>query len=231
MTSAALGQVQSLDSELDRARRQLRDLEAQLADQTAVESARAAERRAEAEAAAAHATLRDRELELTALETRIADLERKLYSGQIQNPKELGSYERELQMFKLNQGRTEDTVLRLMESVEHAESHSAEARRARETAEGERGAAAARWSRELEELGAQVTEQTARLAGLRSGVDADTLARYDRLRKRMPLAAAPVRHGACAACGIGLSADVIERARAEDDAAICDNCGRILYGG
>ncbi len=230
MTSTALGRVQALDSEHDRARRQAADLQARLTDRTDVEALRETERRAAEAQTAARAKLRDRELELATLETRIGELERRLYSGHIQNPKELGSYERELQMFKLNQGRIEEDVLGLMENVERADAAAGEARRAREAAESEWTASAAQWQRELDALGAQVAEHAARLVAMRSTIDADILARYDRLRKRMPLAAAPVRHGACAACGIGLSADVIEQARAEDTAAVCDNCGRILYG-
>ncbi|MBI5877719.1 MAG: hypothetical protein HZB53_08720 [Chloroflexi bacterium] len=223
--------MQSLDAENDRARKQALDLEAKLTGNTEVMAALAAEQRAVATLQVKRAALRERESDMKSLETRMADLEQKLYGGRIQNPKELGSYERELHMFKQNHGRIEEAVLSLMDETDQAERDASAAREAREAAESVRAHAGATWREELDLLRAQIVERDEVLRALRRDASVETLDFYDRLRKRMPTSAAPVRHGGCAACGIGLSADVVERAHAEDEVAVCDNCGRILYVG
>jgi len=231
VTGTAIGALQALDTENDRARRQVRELEARIADDANAEAARAAEQQAGEALRTRREVLREREAELKSLESRMGALDQKLYSGKVQNPKELASYERELQMFKQNRDRLEETVLGLMDESEQAERAAGDARAAREQAEADRQDACRGWQAEVDVLNAQIAERSARMTPVRAAIGIDTLDSYDRLRRRMPMAAAPVRHGVCAACGIGVSADVQARAQAEDDVALCDNCGRILYAG
>jgi hypothetical protein len=90
-----------------------------------------------------------------------------------------------------------------------------------------------------EALGAAVAEIDAALAGLdrrrdeaRSGVEANGLANYDRLRAQLGVAVARLVGKMCGGCHLDLSAAEIdtlrESAAAGSGAADCPQCGRIL---
>jgi PTS system nitrogen regulatory IIA component len=53
--------------------------------------------------------------------------------------------------------------------------------------------------------------------------------RYQRLRKRFPLAVVPVLAGACAPCGMMLPVAVVNAAKAGTEIQTCPHCGRFLY--
>jgi PTS system nitrogen regulatory IIA component len=53
--------------------------------------------------------------------------------------------------------------------------------------------------------------------------------RYQRLRKRYPLAVVPIVAGACAPCGMVLPVAVVNAAKAGDELQTCPHCGRFLY--
>src|SRR5438094_558282 len=105
MTHPALAALQHVDTEIDAARKRLAELDALLADHSALDALAEAARSAEAAAAAKRGQLRDSELELKTLETRIGEIDKRLYSGRIQNPKELENLDREVRMFRDHQGR------------------------------------------------------------------------------------------------------------------------------
>ncbi|MEP7200083.1 MAG: hypothetical protein ABI874_09715, partial [Chloroflexota bacterium] len=89
MTQATLAQLQAVDGELDAARKRLRELDQLLAERHILDAADTTARAASAVAAERRSQLRDRELELKSLETRIAELDQRLYGGRIRNTKEL----------------------------------------------------------------------------------------------------------------------------------------------
>jgi mannitol/fructose-specific phosphotransferase system IIA component (Ntr-type) len=53
--------------------------------------------------------------------------------------------------------------------------------------------------------------------------------RYQRLRKRYPLAVVPVVAGACAPCGMVLPVAVVNGAKGGEELQTCPHCGRFLY--
>src|ERR1700687_5005998 len=98
---------------MDTLRKQRAEMEKLFADRSARERTEVEAHDAAARASDSRARQRDRELELTSLETRIAELDRRLYSGRIHNTKELESLSNEAQMFKENKLKLEETVLSL----------------------------------------------------------------------------------------------------------------------
>jgi predicted nucleic acid-binding Zn-ribbon protein len=71
-----------------------------------------------------------------------------------------------------------------------------------------------------------------RLEGLRAQVGAATLKRYDRLRQKYVVAAAPLAGSRCDGCHLDLSAAEVDIVRAESakagSIADCPQCGRLL---
>ncbi len=229
MTSPLLGQLQSLDSNTDRARERVAEIERLLADHAALNTAEANARAAHDIANERRAQVRDRELELKTLETRIADLDQKLYSGRIRNAKELEGFERESRMFKQNRDKLEGIVLGLMDASDGSEREAQVVLQTLESVRGTRAQSELQWQHELDELRAQVSQWERTRDNLSAEISDDDLRVYDRVRKRNATAVVPVRGQHCGACSINVSTDVLERARDEATLVQCDNCSRILY--
>jgi len=228
MTQAGLAQLQRLDTEMDALRKHRAEIEKLVADRSALERAEAEAHDAAAKASDSRARQRDRELELTSLETRIVELDRRLYSGRIHNTKELESLSHEAQMFKENKRKLEETVLSLMDETEQAERTADIAQRGAEAARRERLQAEGEWQAELARLRTEVEALESRAARLRSAVLPDHLETYDRMRRRGGLVVVRARGHNCGACGVELSARVLEQARDDNMLPTCDNCGRVL---
>jgi len=57
----------------------------------------------------------------------------------------------------------------------------------------------------------------------------DVADRYQRLRKRYPLAVVPITGGACAPCGMVVPVALVQAVKACEQLQTCPHCGRFLY--
>lgn len=173
-----------------------------------------------------HARL-EGEVELA--DQKIAREEQRLFSGNVSNPKELGSLQAEVAMLKRKKGELEDTLLEVMLQKEQAEETVGRLGE-------ERRASAA----EAEELSTKVTALTGEIEGelaahgaargeIATALPDDLLSVYDRIREsKGGVGAAALEAGTCQGCHTKLPAKEIERLRAEGGLQRCDNCRRIL---
>jgi predicted nucleic acid-binding Zn-ribbon protein len=228
MTHPSLAALQLVDTELDTARRRLTELDALVANHSALDSLVEVARSAESDATLRRGQLRDRELELQTLETRIGEIDKRLYGGRIQNPKELENLDREVRMFRENRGRLEESVLQLLELSEHADVEALAKLNQLEIAQAERERDMNFWQAERELVGAKQLTLNAKASALRQQADSSQLDVYDRVRRRNTLAVTTVHGQQCGVCGITLPVAVVDRARDPDAIAQCDNCSRIL---
>jgi uncharacterized protein len=228
MTHPSLATLQLVDTEIDAARKRLAELDALVADHSALDALAEVVRSSESSAAVRRGQLRDRELELKTLETRIGEIDKRLYSGRIQNPKELENLDREVRMFRENQSRLEESVLQLLELSERADVDALARRNQLEIAQAERERDTNVWQAERELVTAQQQALAAKVSALRQQADSSQLAVYDRVRRRNTLAVTTVHGQQCGVCGITLPVAVVDRARDPEAIAQCDNCSRIL---
>lgn len=190
--------------------------------------------------------------ELIAAQTIVSDLEREqakadadvdlvrqrsrkdrelLDSGSINDPKQLQSLESELQSLAKRQSDLEDVELEVMERLEgaqaavtHLEGELAAAR-----AEVERLTAAV--AQAESEIAAERVEVEAERARLASGVSADLIELYDKIRAdHAGRGAARLHRGRCDGCRIDLPPTEIAalKAAAEDEVLRCEECRCIL---
>lgn len=188
---------------------------------------------AEAGANAADAARLQRrvEAELALLESKVAELDAKLYSGAVTVPRELQAMQMEGEAMRKRRASLEDEVLEAMSAREIVDEQVAEleSRRAQLDREGVRLQAAvaegqADVERDLE------TELAARQEAV-TGIPADVAALYEQLRARLGgVAAAPLVNGRCGGCHLALPATEIDRLRKEppDILVRCEQCERIL---
>lgn len=147
------------------------------------------------------------------------------------DPKALEAMQHELVSLERRISELEDVELEVMERLESAQSELDAVRRTLAGISAEGSAA----QRSRDERSAAIREQQAETAAERkvtaSGVPADLLALYDRLREsKGGVGAAALRQRRCGGCGIELSpADLNAiRAKAVDEVVRCEECSRIL---
>lgn len=225
-----LYQLQLLDSELDQTNQQLAQVTAAMGESEALKQARAAVEAAEKELLAARTTLKDLDLEVSSLVTKINQQEKLLYGGQKMSPKEAANLQDEVASLKRWQQKREEVLLEAMVAVEEAEAAS-------EQAAADLATIQAQWSIDQEELTRQkialegkVADLSVRRPALVERIDPADLTEYDRLRtKRAGRAVAAVKNGTCQGCGVGASQRKVQEARAGAELVYCGTCGRILY--
>jgi predicted nucleic acid-binding Zn-ribbon protein len=206
-----LAELLATEDELARLEALLADVEAKAADPAKVQ--------------------RRLEGELALLESKVSELDAKLYSGVVTVPRELQAMQTEGDAMRQRRAALEDEVLEAMSTRETLDEQVAdlEDNRRRLDAEGVRLRAAvaeaqAAVDRDL------ATELAAR-ADAATLIPADVQALYEQLRSRLGgIAAAPLVNGRCGGCHLALPATEVARLRIEPAETLvrCEQCERIL---
>ena len=226
---AELLSLQDIDLELDKELARLSEIDEALGESEELTQARAT---AEEKAAVVHALrVEQKELELSADETRnkAAEVEKKLYSGSVKNPKELQDYDADLKSLREETKRRDEKLLAMLVQVDEAETELATANETLSAIETE-------WSNGQESLlqeKAAIEPEVARLQALRAeeavGFERNLISLYDLLRERRGgRAVAKVERGMCQGCRISLPMSVLQRARTGVGLIQCVSCERIL---
>ncbi len=196
---------------------------------------------------------RDGELrdELTVLEAQESDLKReqakaeadveqvrsrverdrsRLDAGQVSSPRELENLQSEIISLGRRQSDLEEIVLDVMERREEAERRRGALTAERGELAQQREDVGARRDAALAEIGGQVDKAAGLRAGVASGVPADLLELYDKLRAQHGVGAAMLRGGRCEGCHLSLNAVDLAayRAAGPDEVLRCEECRRIL---
>jgi predicted nucleic acid-binding Zn-ribbon protein len=226
----SLYQLQLLDTNLDQTRKELVEVKAALGESEALKQARAAVASSEEVMHQAQTKMRDLELGVNGLATKITQQEKLLYSGKTMSPKEAANLQEEVASLKRWHGTREELLLEAMMAAEEAEEafRASQARLAEVEAGWSADQAALRQKQgELENKLAELQE---RRPTLTASLKAEDLAEYDTLRrKRAGRAVTIVKNGVCQGCGIAVSQGKLQRARADQELMFCGTCGRILY--
>ncbi|HEV2758902.1 MAG TPA: C4-type zinc ribbon domain-containing protein [Acidimicrobiales bacterium] len=226
--------VQDHDTAADRLRHRRQTLP-ELAELRACEDelARLETTMAQVGAGAAEAARLQRRVEgeLALLESKVSELDAKLYSGAVTVPRELQAMQTEGDAMRQRRASLEDEVLEAMGARETLDEQlgQLESRREELDREGVRLRAAvaegqAGVDRDLE------AELAARQAAA-AAIPADVTALYEQLRARLGgVAAAPRVNGRCGGCHLALPATELDRLRKEpaDTLVRCEQCERIL---
>ncbi len=223
----ALQALQRADKEIETTRQRIRALQAELADEGALTTARARAGAARDELAAAEKAVRDGETTLERLDRAIAMLSKRLYDGSIHNAKEVASVEDELRHRRDERGATEDRVLAGMERVEEAQAAHSSAGAASTAAEGARATRVPALKAEGRDATARLKTLQEQRAALAAAAPPPILARYDRVRAVTQPAVVALNHGNCGGCGVAVHT-ALQQKIAADELIQCLNCGRLL---
>jgi predicted nucleic acid-binding Zn-ribbon protein len=169
--------------------------------------------------------------ELAATEGRIADLERRLYSGVVTVPRELQAMQADLESLRRRRSALEDEVLDVMAAREPVDAEVAALEAERDRLDGEGARLRALVAEAQAGIDADLAGEETRRAEAAIGLPADLTALYERLRTRYGgIGAAPLVGARCGGCHLTLPATEVDRIRREPPDALvtCDQCGRIL---
>src|SRR5262249_53932738 len=215
--------------ELDAARARQKAIEAALGDDPAVRKAQQERAEAETQVQAARKATQNLENDNQTLAAKLAEVDGRMYSGAVTNPKELQDLQNEVASLRKRRSALEEKQFEALLSAESAEARQAETQHNLERAEASSAEAHGSLRDEREKLRANETRlQTNREAAL-SGIPPDDLAMYTRLRQsKKGRAVSQLDEGACTTCGVAPSSSRIQDARQGAQLVLCGNCGRIL---
>ena len=186
---------------------------------------------AEARLAAATTQQTNLENELAATEDRIAEINRRMYGGEVSASRELQAMAAEVEQLQHRQSQLEERVLEAMEAREPVDTEVAALR-----AEATAMAAEARRLQEAiavaeGEIDAELAAEESQRSTQAQGVADDLMRTYERLRAKLGgIGVSRLVHGSCSGCHLTLSASELDRVRHEQDDTLvyCEQCGRIL---
>lgn len=222
--------LQNLDTKIEETREALRSAEERLSQNEVLKAARTSVGHIEETVRRSRAELRELELDVGDLESKISSTEAALYGGEVSNPKELASMQQELDYLRRRQGSVEEETLSLMAQVEEHE-------RELEAAKQRLGEEEQRWQQLQRELG----EESRQLRFEREALEAerDDIARsvpesdlslYQNLRRQKSgQAVALLEKGICQGCRVALPTSMAQKVRRGDELVRCSSCQRILY--
>jgi uncharacterized protein len=224
-----LRHLQSLDQERDVKIRRSQEIDQLLANDSKLASAHNARDSEEKQLAQLRASLNDRELESKTLDAKIKEIELRLSSGRVTNPKELASLERDRQMHLRNRSELDGAMLEQMDAIERAQKKSSGSSVALKQIESQRATEIQKLERERKSLTARLAELEGMIARTRSAIDTQALATYDRLRSaKAGSALALLKKDTCAACGMQIPMALVSRIDEGEELVFCPDCGRIL---
>ena len=225
-----LHDLQELDWEVSAREKSLAEVRARLADDSAIVEAKKRIEQLEPRLAQPVAARRELGLTVQQLEEKLNTIEKRLYGGEITNPRELSAYEAERTILQRHRSAEEERLLELMVEIEDIQSDRDEAQQhlgrleaEREVERAELLEAEKRLVGELDRLGQARSEMTPQVPG-------SALSVYESLRKsRNGYAVAKVERGMCQGCRIGLPTRELQQVRSSQDIVQCNSCRRILY--
>jgi len=145
------------------------------------------------------------------------------------NEREVNAAQREIDMIKGAVQIREKEILQLMETVETLKkSIAAKEEQFRELEEGFK-AREAETKAQIEKIEAERAAHVAQRAAIEQRIPRETLALYDRIRRRKPQAMVEVIQGNCQGCHLQIPPQIFNEVQRGERVLQCPNCTRIIY--
>ena len=169
------------------------------------------------------------EHEVETLVEKAAHERSRLFGGQVVNPKELESLQREVANIDERRSKLEDELLGILERRDELERRATVASEDRDAARAKADALGGEAEAELVQLAAEREGLAAERVPAAAAVDAEVLALYDDIRAhKQGIGAAELIDSVCQACHERLSALEVERLKKATETGRCEHCRRIL---
>jgi predicted nucleic acid-binding Zn-ribbon protein len=225
----ALYRLQLLDIDLSEQLSKLREAQGLVGESQELLSARRAHEEATTRLATCETRLRELEMDLEAINSRISATEQRLYSGRVTNPKELAGLQQDHDHSKRSREKLEDEVLLALECIDEYEQAVAEGSVRLERVETKWRDEQVRLAKQIEHLQARVPVLKKDRAEVASHVEASHLALYQELlSKKGGRAVALLVAEMCQGCRVTVPSSTAQRVRRGQELVTCTTCGRVL---
>jgi predicted nucleic acid-binding Zn-ribbon protein len=222
--------LQQLDTQLDKSRARLSEIDRALNDSSVMQRAIAQAEKAEKHFQQSQIALKHAEQDVETQQTKITNNQRALYGGAVTNPKELEDLQMESAALKRHLATLEDVLLEKMVAFEDAEDQHKQAQSQLETTRQETADENVELTKEQAVLLDKVAQLSAERDEASAPIDPESLALYLKLREsKAGIAVSEVVDNSCKACGFNLTAAQAQAARSPNKITTCESCRRILY--
>ncbi len=168
-------------------------------------------------------------LEADSQKERSESLNSQLYGGEITNPRDLESLEREATTVRLLAEQHEKALADITGKIEEAQNRKTELKSQLDEARTAWGIRQSKLQAAIKALEEERTGFEGRRAKLTEGLDPTSLQHYESLRKtKGGLAVAKVERGLCQGCRMSLPTHQQQRVRNGRQTVLCSSCGRML---
>ncbi len=224
-----LKQLQALDGELYRLKRQQRDKPKELEQVNARVAAQAARTKAaEDQLKALQLAQKEREVELQTREASVRKLQSQLF--QLKTNKEYTTMQREIDSIKTDNSVLEETILKGFDAIDQAGKERQREQGALAETQTAQRAEQVRIEGEQAALGEQISRLEQGRSGLTPNVPREALTVYERILSiREGLALVPLLNDACGGCYRKMTPQVVNEVYLKAKLVTCESCNRILY--
>ena len=224
-----LFQLQSLDSTIGEAILRLKEIQLQLNDKSSLEKSLTVLDAIKNGHERAKRLQRETERETQRLEERRSQINKKIYSGEITNPRELSAFEDEITNLNALIERADDALLLQMEESDKYDDGLEKASTKHEAVRKQHESLSGELQTEREELSALIERDTPVRDTTRNLLSAETLRIYDSIRKsRDGIAVSSVESNRCSTCRINIPLQMIQKLKSTSEFVYCNSCRRIL---
>jgi predicted nucleic acid-binding Zn-ribbon protein len=228
--AAQLFQLQQLDLELDRLSAEMQAVATALQGNAELQKRRAEYEIAQQQLQTGLLAQKEAEWTLEDINNRLKAQEQRMFSGSVNNTKELQSLQNEAQRLRAQQSHQEETTLEVIDAAEALQEAAQRRLNALQKAEEA-------WQQESSTLVSRRDQFAVRQQELQSkrslhaaSIDQGVLARYEAMRRtRQGRAVSKVEQNACQWCRVILTPSELQHVRISAELQTCTNCGRILY--
>jgi len=226
-----LYQVQNIDSEIDRVSSRLIEIQESVQKNSRIASAEKILEKTKSKLIIRTNDFNQINDQIEKMKIKKSQSQSSLYSGKIQNPKELEDLQLEIASLEKSVGSLEESLMQALVSFDQAEKQLDAAKDGLKKVRSE-------FATELAMLNAEKAKLEQKLEGLEAkrkpiyiSIDRIYQVQYENLRKRKNgIAVTRLSENCCEACGANLTASQQQSARSSQQLFICPNCGRIIYG-
>lgn len=225
----ALYRLQQLESSIDTAKKRVDDIELALENDETVKRCKAEFATAESELRQAEAHVKDLELDITSLTNKAYESESLLYSGKINNPKELQEKQEEVASLTRRRTTREEELVEARQALKQAEAQYDTSSKSLKAAETERDKNNQDMFREHMKLRQNMSNWLQDRKAMLKNVDQDKHKIYKRIKSaKHGLAVARLNGESCEVCRVEQYQNIIYQVRQHNQIVYCHNCGRIL---
>lgn len=228
--AAQLFQLQQVDLELDRLTAEFQSVTNTLQGDISLKRLRVEYKAAQQQLQTGLQAQKEAEWAFEDVDNRLKVQEERLFSGAVNNSKELQSLQNEVQRLRGQQSQQEEVTLEVLDAAEVLQEMAQRKYVALKQAEDVWGQEAASLVARRDQLEVKQQELHRKRKELSSGVEQGILLRYDAMRRtKQGRAVSKVEQNSCQWCRVILTPSELQRVRISQDLQVCTNCGRILY--